>query len=124
MQKTFNNQQGKEIVFQSLAEGATDIKFDNGGIYYTYDKDLITEANCYKRIRDKGNYQILCLPKDATEEQADMIVRKVNFGYWFDYTKPNARHDYMCCTPKDSLTSLLTSLGFKQDDNVLILEKI
>lgn len=55
----------------------------------------------------KGNWQLLCKVDEMTEGIAREFVRKVTLGYYFDYMKPNRRHDYMCATPGESWNSLL-----------------
>ena len=68
-----------------------------------------------------GIYQVLGWSDD--ESVAELVVRKVTLGYWLDYEQPNKRHDHMCCTPIDSLSSLLRTVGCGAE-RLLLLKRI
>lgn len=122
MQKTLKNQQGREFLLLDLPsfnyiEPNTEFIESQHSSFIRLWEDKKSFF-----IRIQGNYQILCLSKDATEEQAKQIIDDDFFDGYHDYQNNNKKG--LCDTAKESLTSLLTSLGFKQDDNILILEKI
>lgn len=123
MQKTFKNQQGREFLLLDLPSDANRFKiFNDENPYVSYFLGIDT----FREYIQSGNYQILCLAKYATEEQAAMVVDKIHLGAYINYNRKTRSSkdyhwDFYTDTAKESLTSLLTSLGFKQDDNVLIL---
>lgn len=101
------------------------------------ENEAIVWSNNEKRIHydilpQGKDWQLIGLLDEATEEQAAMVVdlyaiTRLNIFGYKDYISSNENINYQCFTlksAKESLTSLITSLGFKQDDNVLILEKI
>lgn len=124
MQKTFKNQQGREYCFCLVPNDyEIGIVSENQLNYHTDNNPFISGDLPELIWLPQGNYQILCLAKDATDEQAASVVDGKLSGkikYYYSY----GLNYYRNLSAKESLTSLITSLGFKQDDNVLILEKI
>ena len=122
MQKTFKNQQGRVYRFMKVPNYSSDFEI----IKVNYLHFNFSNSADYDVIKlPLANYQILYLAKDATEEQASEIVHyTLKDGYlkcYYNYVVKHYTHSLF--DAKESLTSLLISLGFKQDDNVLILEK-
>lgn len=103
MQKTFKNQQGREILITSTQENARNFEIKPHPINPLGNWLWWYQGKVKTGLPIDGNYQILCLAKDATEEQIQYILGN------------NEDTDFKL---------LFRHLGFKQDDNVIILEKI
>jgi hypothetical protein len=96
MIKTHTKQQGKKFVFVQLYEGANRFKVFNDKEPYL---SFFIGVDTYRKSLPKGKYKIIGLAKDFTDERcSDLGI--------------------------DLLGLLLLALGFKETDNVLILELI
>lgn len=91
------------------SENAIGIGFNEHGTleFYTPQPDAPPMLQALYKLNVGSNWQLLCKADEVTEGIAREFVRKVTLGYYFDYMKPNRRHDYMCATPGESWNSLL-----------------
>lgn len=91
------------------SENAIGIGFNEHGTleFYTPQPDAPPMLQALYKLNVGSNWQLLCKAGEVTEGIAREFVRKVTLGYYFDYMKPNRRHDYMCATPGESWNSLL-----------------
>ena len=83
------------------------------------DKDLTSKIEKFKRgekgfwTLPKGNYELLGIHPELTEEQAKMVVeihsitRLQSFGYKNYLKSTNYIHDFSCKTAKESFQSLM-----------------
>lgn len=125
MQKTFKNQQGRLFKFVPVPSGYEHRIIDDDNFIVGTFRHPNGAVRKHCQYLGSGNYQTLCIAKDATEDEAAIIVQGMAAGSWGRwYRNYLAKHEeFSFDIASESLTSLLTSLGFK-DDNVLILEKI
>jgi hypothetical protein len=91
-------------------------------VYYDNNKFETFEFDC-KYVKIPDNYQIISTTKDITEEQAEDIVEKPEFGFYLTYNKGNM-DTYCCKTAKESLQSLIQANELDGSKNYLILRKL
>lgn len=70
----------------------------------------------------KADWGIISTTKDITEEQANSLVEKPEYGWYLTYTKGNM-DSYHCQTAKESLQSLIQANDLDINKNYLILKK-
>ena len=116
MIKQFTNNKEIKYLFVVVPEDANMFAFDSN-IWYTRLFYFTDKWNWIKL--PKGNYEKTGLSKDLiTEEQWKEIVERENdkkFIRYSDYTR-------RCNTVTEYGLSLIKSLGFKENDNVLVLK--
>lgn len=71
----------------------------------------------------KGKWTRISTTKDITEEQAESIVEKPEYGWYLTYTKGNM-DSYHSQTAKESLQSLIQANKLDINKNYLILKKL
>jgi hypothetical protein len=89
---------------------------------------LFKDMNGYEGLLDY--YMIISTTKDITEGQAESIVGRKFGGRYYEFLKPgmmrvsSMQYSYPFDTAKESLESLVNSLGLDINKNYLILKKI
>lgn len=133
MEKPFINKLGQEYLFLKVPDTESfailgDI-INNEPIDVLYMKKIDWFIALPKIERNK-TWIALVLVRDIVEEVAKEVVdnfsvtRLNQFGYK-DYIQSDNHCDFFTFkTAMESLKSLVQSLGFKEDDNVMILVKI
>lgn len=121
IKKHYSN--GRDWVFVEVPKDGHGFRWyaeENGEppIVYYWRKSLY---RVYSVLLSEGNYKIICLSDEATEEQAMEVVEGDGKGYKeYCYEIPYPCH----VRPKNSLLSLIKSLFPSTDNRILILEKL
>lgn len=122
--KQFTNKKGKEFFLIEVPERTIDFHIP----FYKKEPMLSYRHLGALKHSDKelpsGNYQIIGLAKDVSEEVSSTIIdgiKAASWGTWYvDYSAKYDKFSFEHAT--ESLSSLIQSLGLNK--NVLILEKV
>lgn len=133
--KTFKNNLREEYLFVEVPLDAYNIQLSHHCIGFKHDNySGETDTNGFYHIRVGlgawRGYQIISTTKDIKEEIAKSIVGKTFAKGYYEFLKlgmmrvASMKHSYPFDTAKESLQSLITSLGLDINKNYLILKKI
>lgn len=103
-----------KIIFVSVPNDATNFHFALQQIRLWYDT---SDSKNYSEELPQGNWTILNVLDDVTEDEAKIVVNNPYRGYYYEYLPKGAMRlsntaaNHPFDTAKESLHSLATSLG-------------